>query len=326
MDELNARNIAYSGIGKNLTEARMPVYYNTPGGTVALISCTSTFFTEDQAGEARPEVQGRPGLNPLKYNVEYRVTQEQLNALKDIDKQLGFDQHRQEFIQLGFGSPPDDPAIFSFEDTNFRVAEALEANFRVDDTPGVYTTPHEKNLRENLHWIKEAKSRVDVVIVSLHAHEQAETREYPAMFSQQFARRAIDEGADLVAMHGPHLLRGMEIYKRKPIFYSLGNFIGQSELVYKLPQDAYDRFNVDPSKTPSEIFYQRSEGGKKGFPGDDLYWQSVMPICHFKNGLLCSLENIPLALTRGDRPNHRGRPFIAQGEQGYKINRASYDG
>ena len=37
--------------------------------------------------------------------------------------------------------------------------------------------------------------------------------------------------ADLAVDHGPHRLRGLELYKGKPIFYSLGNFFGQNELV-----------------------------------------------------------------------------------------------
>ncbi len=43
--------------------------------------------------------------------------------------------------------------------------------------------------------------------------------------SVAFARAVIDSGADLVVGHGPHVLRSVECYKGKPIFYSLGNFI-----------------------------------------------------------------------------------------------------
>ena len=60
-------------------------------------------------------------------------------------------------------------------------------------------------------------------------------KEVPAEFIGAFARAMIDAGADLVVGHGPHLLRGLELYKGKPIFYSLGNFIGQNELVAEDP-------------------------------------------------------------------------------------------
>ena len=41
---------------------------------------------------------------------------------------------------------------------------------------------------------------------------------------RKFSRAVIDAGADLVIGHGPHVLRGMEIYKGRLIAYSLGNF------------------------------------------------------------------------------------------------------
>nr|WP_318528309.1 CapA family protein [Mesorhizobium sp. ZC-5] len=46
----------------------------------------------------------------------------------------------------------------------------------------------------------------------------------PPDYQQSFARKMIDAGADAYVGHGPHLPRGIEIYKGRPIFYSLGNF------------------------------------------------------------------------------------------------------
>jgi poly-gamma-glutamate capsule biosynthesis protein CapA/YwtB (metallophosphatase superfamily) len=48
--------------------------------------------------------------------------------------------------------------------------------------------------------------------------------------SIKFARTMIDEGADLVLGHGPHVPRAMEMYKGKLIAYSLGNFLGYRTL------------------------------------------------------------------------------------------------
>lgn len=319
MKELDKRNIAYAGVGKNLTEARMPVYYETAGGTVSMLSATSTFFIEDQAGEARAEVPGRPGSNPLAFDVEYHVTKEQMEHLRELDRALGFEKHREEFIHLGFHSAVEDETILPFEDTNLRVAGTLSATFRLADETKVETKPNERDLKEIKKWIKEARNRSDVVIMSLHAHEQSISREHPAEFIQTFAKQVIDAGADVVVMHGPHLLRGLEIYEGKPIFYSLGNFIGHNELVYKLPEDSYNRFGVASDKTPGVIFHKRSDGGKKGFPSSELYWQSVVPICNFAKGQLQSMTLYPIALTNGDKPHHRGRPFLATGESGGKI-------
>jgi poly-gamma-glutamate capsule biosynthesis protein CapA/YwtB (metallophosphatase superfamily) len=311
MNQLDKRSISYAGIGKNLTQARMPVYHTTSSGTVAMISCTSTFFDEQAAGEQRPEVQGRPGVNPIGFNVEYEVTADQMKVLKEIYEGLGLERQRQNWVQLGFGSHPTDNEILPFTDTNLRVAGTLNANFRVADTPKIRTKPKEKDMKDIARWVSEAKSRADVVIVSLHAHEQGETKEDPADFIKEFARGIVDVGADIVVGHGPHFLRGLEIYNGKPIFYSLGNFIGHNELVYKLPVDSYNRFNVDHSLTPSEIFRIRSDNGRKGFPGNSIYWETIMPTCQFEDGQLKGIEINPVSLTREDTPFRRGRPYLS---------------
>ncbi|MEM9925694.1 MAG: CapA family protein [Cyanobacteria bacterium P01_D01_bin.50] len=89
--------------------------------------------------------------------------------------------------------------------------------------------------------IREAKSRADIVVVSMHAgaegtnalHVKNRTEYFYGENrgnSIQFARAAIDAGADLVFGHGPHVPRAMEIYNDKLIAYSLGNFLGYRTL------------------------------------------------------------------------------------------------
>lgn len=71
--------------------------------------------------------------------------------------------------------------------------------------------------------VKELKSRNELVIVNIHWGI-----EYDKNFNhkqQQVAHDLIDAGADIIIGHHPHVVEGMEIYKNKPIFYSLGNFI-----------------------------------------------------------------------------------------------------
>jgi len=63
----------------------------------------------------------------------------------------------------------------------------------------------------------------DVVIVSMHAG--TEYQRNPNQSQINFARAAIDAGADLVIGHHPHWVQTIEMYKDKPIFYSLGNFV-----------------------------------------------------------------------------------------------------
>ncbi|MDP3993378.1 MAG: CapA family protein [Candidatus Doudnabacteria bacterium] len=67
------------------------------------------------------------------------------------------------------------------------------------------------------------KSQADLIIVSMHAGNEY-TRK-PNQMQIDFARAAIDAGADVVIGHHPHWIQEIEIYNGKPIFYSLGNFV-----------------------------------------------------------------------------------------------------
>jgi len=319
MKELEKRNMAYSGVGNSLTESRMPVYMDLKNSSMAMLSCTSTFFEEQSAGEKRSETPGRAGINPLRFETVYEVKNEELDFIKNLSRNLGIESQRQEFIKLGFAEEPEDSSLFPLIDTNLRATAPLNAFFKESDRTQVRTYPNKKDLKDICRWVREAKARAQTVVMSLHAHEQGESREHPAEFIELFARRVIDEGADVVVCHGPHLLRGMEVYKGAPIFYSLGNFIGQNELIYKLPEDSYRRFGVNPSLTPSKVYSTRSQNGKKGFPGDDIYWNTVVPICKFESGKVKKIDIVPVGLTHGDKPYKRGTPYYAKGEEAKHI-------
>ncbi len=305
IEVLEERQIPFAGIGRNLAESRMPVYLDTPAGSVGMISCSSSFSSGQEAAEQRPDMVGRPGLNPLHFDTTYYVTAGQLNTIREVAFGLGLEQQRQERIQLGFKFPPDDPDVFPF----------LESNFKIADEPYVETVPKEKDVAAMERWVQDARRRSDLVIVSLHAHEQqAEDKEMPADFITTFARRMIDAGAGLVVGHGPHLIRGIEIYDGKPIFYSLGNFIGQNELVWRLPADSYDRFRVEQTQTPAIVYDTRYGGDTKGFPADPRYWETVMPLLEFDGERITGLEIVPVSLAHGPRAHRRGKPEVASGE------------
>lgn len=70
--------------------------------------------------------------------------------------------------------------------------------------------------------IKALKDKVDFVSVSFHAGIERDY--YPNDVQKKLSKFAIDNGADLIIGHHPHVLQGMEVYKNKLICYSLGNF------------------------------------------------------------------------------------------------------
>ncbi len=309
IEALEARGLSFAGVGRNLEDARRPCYHTSPRGTVAMISCASSFAKGQEASAQRPDLPGRPGLNPLHFETMHEVTESQLATLREIADQLGLEAERQQKIKMGFAFAPSDASVFPLNGMNFRSANKA----------AVRTTASKKDIDGIVRWIAEARGLSDVVVVSLHAHEQGESKEIPAEFIPVFARQMIDAGADIVAGHGPHLLRGMELYKGKPIFYSLGNFIGQNELVPKMPADAYERFRADPDLTPGQVYQKRTNNDQGGFPSDRRYWESVLPELTYEGGVLKGIELIPISLGWKEARHKRGRPRLAGAEEGKAI-------
>jgi poly-gamma-glutamate capsule biosynthesis protein CapA/YwtB (metallophosphatase superfamily) len=95
------------------------------------------------------------------------------------------------------------------------------------DQPGtpcrVHTFPHRDDLRAMVGDIVEAKSRADLVVVSMHWGIHF----IPAVladYQRDVAHAAVEAGADLILGTHPHILKGIEVYGGKVIFYSLCNF------------------------------------------------------------------------------------------------------
>jgi poly-gamma-glutamate synthesis protein (capsule biosynthesis protein) len=90
------------------------------------------------------------------------------------------------------------------------------ATYQVGDTLGVQTEPDKDDLDAVLASITQGHRQADWVIGSIHAHEtKPGTDDQPADFVVTLAHAAIDEGADIFIVHGPHNVRGIEIYKGK---------------------------------------------------------------------------------------------------------------
>ena len=219
--------IVAAGVGKSLAEAREAKFLETPKARLALISVASTFPEHSRAGKSRGDISPRPGLNPLRYTTTYVVTRERLEMLRETLDELGL-------------SPPKEGA-------ELRV---LRNRFVAGDEPNVLTEPNQEDLEEISAVVRNASRLADYTLVTIHAHEGDRDRFVPAQFLITFARAMIDAGADVFVGHGPHVLRGVEIYKGKPIFYSLGDFIFQNETLLRLPYENYEPPRADRFRPP----------------------------------------------------------------------------
>lgn len=292
----------YAGAGENLARARAPGYLDTKKGRVALIACASTFSLLSPAGVQRPDLKGRPGLNPLRFKTTYTVEPSTLASLRSLAR--------------ANASGGEGAAAASTDEVRF-----LGATFRAGDKSAISTEPAPQDVREIAAEVREARRQSDWVMVSIHAHEGAPgNREQPAEFLVSFAHSAIDAGADLFVAHGPHVLRGIEIYRGKPIFYSLANFIFQNETLPFQPQESYDQFNLPLTATPADFFDARSANDTRSFPADKKIWESVIAEAVF-NGRreLQEIALYPINLGFGQNRIHRGRPLPATGESAENI-------
>jgi poly-gamma-glutamate synthesis protein (capsule biosynthesis protein) len=183
--------------------------------------------------------------------------------------------------------------------------------FVTGDTPGVRTTPNKDDTGAIAAVVKSTSTLADLVIVSLHAHESGADRTRPADFIVEFAHAVMDAGADVFVGHGPHVLRGIEIYKGKPIFYSLANFIFQNETLLRMPDDSYQEYGLSADGQLADYLDRRYDKDRRSFPADRENWDSVVAVTNWDGRRLTDVVLHPITLGFGSSRAARGRPRLA---------------
>ncbi len=315
MAALRARGMAFAGGGMSLGEARSPACVETPAGRVALIAAASTYVTGALAAERRTDMAGRPGINPLRHEKRYVLDAARLAALEEMDAAMGTAAVARRRFTDSVRPPGQGDAAHRF----------LELGFYLGERPGMRTAANPRDLDEICRWIRDARRQADLVVVSLHGHEgQTGETNCPSIadFHVEAAHRFIEAGADIFVGHGPHLLRGVEIYQGRPIFYSLGNYIFQYETVLRVPAELYEWQQIGPAGTPADVadaWERRADGTPTGFFTTPAFWQTVLPVCRFEDGALRGIELHPVEQgLRLPRPR-RGTPRLAEPREARQI-------
>lgn len=169
-----------------------------------------------------------------------------------------------------------------------RVMAGDRPNEATEDLPGAApNVPHPEDAGRILNAIREARAHADIVIVYQHNHvfgnhsfsaiftEGMPERLAPNRWLQKWTHDEIDAGADIIVMHGAPLLHGIEIYRGRPIFYDLGNFI----------------YNVPPTLT---------------YIDEPTAWESAVAHVEFQGKTLRSIALAPIVLN----PIGNGQPDV----------------
>ena len=300
LEALKETDFVHTGVGMNLDEAAAPAYLETPTGRVALISMASSIADPSaMAGRQSRRIPGRPGVNALRTTKYIELSPEHYEVMREIAEVSGVNAARAISRAEGYVALKTDESVELGSMVKFRPGN--ETKYRV--------TLNEKDMARLERAIVEAKAQADYILVSIHSHELSGTsKENPADFIVEFAHRAIDMGAHAVIGHGPHLLRPLEIYNKRPIFYSLGDFMLHNESVEFAPEDMYEKYGLTSDDPLCDIYRTRSRNYTVGLLTDRRMMEAVIPYFEMENGELTRLELMPIELGFGEPRYRIGNP------------------
>ncbi len=297
LHSLAKAGLAEAGAGLSLDQARAPAYVPTAHGVVAVVDAASTFPPMSVAGPAvtshglvsRP----RPGLSPLHVREVRLLPPDQLRALRALAGPAG--------IWAG--------GELRIADQSFRPAAAAGSVWEMD--------PADRDAI--LAAIRTARAQARLVLFSIHTHETAGHDDpsppaafvpmvlhradeapspddpEPAAFEPALFHAAIDAGADAVVRTGPHVLGGIELYRGRPIFYSLGSLF----------------FDFGGRRS-----YTTPNGEVMQFP--DALFETVVPVIRYRGGALQEIRLHPLLIDAAAGPGG-GMPHPADPAEALRI-------
>jgi poly-gamma-glutamate capsule biosynthesis protein CapA/YwtB (metallophosphatase superfamily) len=273
-----------AGSGKDLQDARAPRYFRCDEGTVSLVSMASDFVSYGKASKSRPDLHGRPGVNPLTVTEEHRIPMPALIAspFRAVARRIGL---KRSFV----------------ERASSRLGVRFHSVARMESA----------DLQANLDAVAEGASKADVVVASIHAHRQG-------AWLGKFARQTIERGAGVVFVHGPHHVRGIELYRGKPIFYSMGNFVYETEHITRFPAETYERLGLAPDATLSDLQRVRDEL-PTGLLRERQTFEGFVASISISVGKVTRIRLIPTDLQFDSDGESRGRPQLASPELGRRI-------
>jgi poly-gamma-glutamate capsule biosynthesis protein CapA/YwtB (metallophosphatase superfamily) len=313
---LEAAGIVHAGAGRNLQEARAAQFLETPKGRIALVGMhtpTQNAGSRLAASYRVGNTGGKPGLNALGLTTWVTVSADQLAALKKLRDTVY--QHRDQYtnpVDLPTNEPADRVQLFG-------------TNYRAGTTPGEQTyTMNQDDLRDILRSIRNGKQYADFAIATIHTHQGTSTlqrfhfSDHLPGFLVTLAHAAIDNGADAFVGYGVHVLRGVEIYKGKPIFYGLGDFFREMDWTVA-DLGRYRSVGADllaTDKTDAEVAV---ESWSRPQLRQAINFESMIAGSRYDDGRLVEIRLHPTELRHEGPISRNGIPRIAPPEIARRI-------
>lgn len=324
MDTMNAaeaHGLIACGVGRDLREARLPKFLDTPTGRVSIVATGSTRSEVFAASNSGAGVAQRPGSNPLRWGRAYVLTDELFEQLYNIDVALGTRKSMDEGCKVETYPPQGNDS--------FKFGSLFEGCLQIErgEKSHVRTFVNEKDAEEVLKSVTDASKRSDLTIFSLHTHEGLNENWYaaePPEFVEKIAHDAIDAGADVVVGHGAHFLRGVEVYKGKPIFYNIGSILMEFEAGESIiAPEMYEAYGYAVDSRPSDLHTHRAkdkDGNFIGFNAERRFSENcLLQIDMDENGKFTyGLLPIDLCMN-SEKPLHRGLPRVADTKTAHEI-------
>lgn len=299
LEYLGNEDIPVAGIGRNLSEASAPVFCECEGGRVALLGVTSSFHDSHAAGPQNQDMIGRPGVAPLRHKAIYELTSSDYESLRRIAQETGINAYQDSGIKLGY--------VVASENFKFGTFE-----FKKGEKSACHTYPQQEDLERTLCSIRDARIQADIVMVSIHSHQvNPKNRKHNAEFVELFAKKCIDEGADIIVCHGPHRMRGIEQYRQGLIFHGLGNMIFQTEQQQTVPEEFYRKYGTTRQTCDGvgSINLIRSKNNTRGFITSMEEWHSVIV------SMSCSREMFDVKFYPIEISKQSGLPSFSEDEE-----------
>jgi poly-gamma-glutamate synthesis protein (capsule biosynthesis protein) len=289
---LDEAGLAHAGTGERLAAARAPVYLDTTHGRVGVISVyTTRRFDPDGALDPFGTVPGRPGVNALRLQRVVTAPADAIALIRGVVRVID----------------PDEQVTAEGEDLRLDDSRFVEGS-----SIAVTYEPDPTDLAEIVRAVRLGARHADLLVVTVHAHEEGPDAATPPAYLQAFARACVDAGAGLFVGHGVHRQWPVERYRERLICYGVGNFVFSD--VQEPVHEAMHRYAGPrlPAGLPVEHVTDADVNAAALGPffDDDRYFQAVLVELEARGGELHP-RLVPLDLRRVEPLTVRGLPSLA---------------